>query len=260
MMKRDRSAWLEGRKARCAVPAPRIPRPWRLVLLGAPGIGKGTQAELLCQHLGTCHLSTGEVFRAAKCLAEGERSEALTAALDFMRRGELVPDDTVVAMVAERVRCLRCDGGFLLDGFPRTVAQAEALAGLLAAQGLALDGVLSYELPIEKVVERIGGRRTCSACGAIFHLSARPPRAAGICDACGAALYQRDDDRPEAIRVRLRAYDQSTAPLTSFYRGQGLLRPVQVGDTPDETLQRTLTVLNGAVMPAAAVSGCETRT
>src|SRR5690349_19945277 len=116
--KRDRTSWLRGGDARCAVLPQRQARIYRMVLLGAPGVGKGTQAELLCERLGTCHLSTGDIFRAAKCLAEGERSPALEAALDYMRRGELVPDETVLSMVRERVRCLRCQGGFLLDGFP----------------------------------------------------------------------------------------------------------------------------------------------
>ena len=135
-------------------------------MLGAPGVGKGTQAELLCANLGACHLSTGDIFRAAKALDPGERTPALTAALDYMRRGDLVPDETVLALVAERVGCLRCEGGFLLDGFPRTVAQAEALEKLLAGEHLALDAVLSYELPLEQVVSRLSGRRTCPNCKA----------------------------------------------------------------------------------------------
>ena len=131
-VKNDRAAWLKGGSALCSItPPPSSAKTWRLVLLGAPGVGKGTQAQLLSERLGACHLSTGDVFRAAKCLADGERSPALDRALGFMRRGELVPDDIVLDMVGERVGCLRCGGGFLLDGFPRTVAQAEALEKLL---------------------------------------------------------------------------------------------------------------------------------
>src|SRR5512133_2693103 len=139
--KTDRKAWIRAGTAQCE-PRPvaqKLPR--RLILLGAPGVGKGTQAELLCEKLGACHLSTGDIFRAAKALDPAERTPALTAALDYMRRGDLVPDETVLALVAERIGCLRCEGGFLLDGFPRTVAQAEALEKLLQSQKLKLDAV-----------------------------------------------------------------------------------------------------------------------
>ena len=136
-------------------------RPWRLVLLGAPGVGKGTQAELLRDHLGACPLSTGDVFRAAKTLPESDRSPAMVAALEHMSKGELVPDATVLEMVRERKACLCCPGGFLLDGFPRTVAQAEALAGLLVEVGVKLDAVVNFRLPIDEIVSRLSGRRTC---------------------------------------------------------------------------------------------------
>ncbi len=215
----------------------------RLVLLGAPGVGKGTQAELLAAKLGACQLSTGDIFRAAKSLDPAERSPALTAAIGHMQRGQLVPDDTVVDLVAERVACLRCEGGFLLDGFPRTVAQAEALAELLKRNNLKLDAVLSYELPIQKVVARIAGRRTCPSCKAVFHVEARPPKLPGICDHCGATLYQREDDRPEAIRVRMEAYQTSTAPLAAYYRKKGLLVPVLAEGAPEEIFERTLKAL-----------------
>src|SRR5579859_228440 len=147
---RDRKAWLQGPAVRCNLPSEPVDQPRRLVLLGAPGVGKGTQAEMLSAKLGACHLSTGDIFRAAKAMSACERSLALSAALQFMRRGELVPDETVLALVSERVNCLKCEGGFLLDGFPRTVAQAEALEQLLKKNGLRLDGVISYDLPIER--------------------------------------------------------------------------------------------------------------
>jgi adenylate kinase len=167
----------------------------------------------------------------------------MSGALEYMRRGELVPDAIVLEVVRERMDCLRCGGGFLLDGFPRTVAQAEALQSLLKEQHLALDGVLSYELPIEDVVARISGRRTCAKCKAIFHLTAMPPKVPGVCDVCGGALTQREDDRPESVRVRLVVYEKSTAPLTEFYRKLGLLLPVAVGEFPDVTFARTMAVL-----------------
>jgi adenylate kinase len=240
---RDRAAWLKGPLSQCEVMPKTVERPWRLVLLGAPGVGKGTQAELLSQRLGACHLSTGDVFRAAKCLGEGERSPAMSVALEYMKRGELVPDGTVLEMVRERANCLSCRGGFLLDGFPRTVAQAQALQTLLQERDLALDGVLSYELPIDEVVARLGGRRTCGKCKAIFHLTGRPPKVEGVCDFCGGALTQREDDRPESVRVRLAAYEKSTAPLVDFYHRLGLLRPVTAGESPEITFERTMRVL-----------------
>lgn len=244
MATHDRTAWLQGGSARCKTQPRQQPQPHRLVLLGAPGIGKGTQAELLCEGLGTCHLSTGDVFRAAKSLKEGERTPALESALEYMRRGELVPDSIVLDMVRERVRCLTCPGGFLLDGFPRTVAQAKALEGILKEQKVSLDAVLSYELPIERVVARLSGRRTCAGCKAVFHVTARPSKVEGVCDHCGGKLYQREDDRPEAIRVRMKAYEKSTAPLIDYYQRQGLLISISAEGTPEEIYQRSVTALN----------------
>jgi len=240
---RDRTAWLKGGRHGCKERPAKLPLPCRLVLLGAPGVGKGTQAELLCQKLGACHLSTGDIFRAAKSLEACERSATMTAALEYMRRGELVPDETVLALVEERSGCLRCEGGFLLDGFPRTVAQAEALERLLARKKTKLDAVLSYELPLEQVVTRLSGRRTCASCKAVFHVEARPPQVEGICDHCGGKLYQREDDRPESIRVRMAAYEKSTTPLTEFYENRGLLVRISAEGSPEEIFERTLGAL-----------------
>jgi adenylate kinase len=242
-LKRDRKAWLRGGAAQCEPPPTAQQLPRRLVLLGAPGVGKGTQAELLCANLGTCQLSTGDIFRAAKALDASERTPALTAALDYMRRGDLVPDETVLALVTERVACLRCKGGFLLDGFPRTVAQAEALEKLMASEKLKLDAVLSYDLPLDKVVSRLSGRRTCPGCKAVFHVEARPPKVAGVCDHCGGKLYQREDDRPESIRVRMEAYEKSTAPLADFYRQRNLLLSIVAEGSPEDIFKRTLDAL-----------------
>jgi adenylate kinase len=242
-LKRDRSSWIKGPTFSCAVPPAKTQRPLRLVLLGAPGVGKGTQAELLAAGTGACHLSTGDIFRAAKTLDPCDRTSALSAALDFMKRGELVPDQTVLALVAERVGCLRCEGGFLLDGFPRTVAQAEALENLLKGQRMGLDAVLSYELPLEKIVARLSGRRTCPKCKAVYHTEALPPKVAGICDHCGSELYQREDDRPESIRVRMEAYERSTAPLAEFYRKRNLLVPIIAEGTPEQIFARSMEAL-----------------
>jgi len=240
----DRTAWLEGGNACCTTPPHQTNRPYRLLLLGAPGVGKGTQAELLCERLGTCHLSTGDVFRVAKCDASGELSPAMQEALTYMKRGDLVPDRTVLEMIRERARCLRCTGGFLLDGFPRTLTQAEALTTILDAENIRLDNVLNYELPIEKIVERLSGRRTCTGCKAVFHITARPPKVENKCDHCGHALYRRDDDRPEAILVRMKVYQESTKPLLDYYAQRGLLLTIMAEGTPEETCERTMERLN----------------
>lgn len=168
----------------------------------------------------------------------------MKSALDYMRRGELVPDSTVWEMVRERSGCLRCGGGFLLDGFPRTVAQASLLMELMEREGLTLTAVVNYELPVNEIVARLSGRRTCEKCKAVFHLTERPPKAEGICDRCGGGLYQREDDRPESIKVRLEAYERSTAPVVEFYQRLGLLLPVSATGSPEAICERTLEALN----------------
>lgn len=243
--KNDRAAWLKAGSAQCSIaPNPR-PSPPRLILLGAPGVGKGTQAELLCAGLGVCQLSTGDVFRAAKCSCDSERTPAINDALGYMQRGDLVPDETVLNLIRERARCLRCRGGFLLDGFPRTVPQAGALDALLAREEIRLDAVLNYSLPIATIVNRLGGRRTCAACKAVFHVSTRPPRVPDVCDHCGGALLQREDDRPEAVRVRMDAYERSTKPLIDYYAGRGLVRTISAEGAPEHIYERTLAILKG---------------
>jgi adenylate kinase len=246
----NRVAWFQGG----AVPCEPMPydRPFRLVLFGPPGVGKGTQAELLTQVLGTCHLSTGDVFRAGQCA--GEHSPALKEALDAMRRGELVRDDLVVALVCERARCLRCRGGFLLDGFPRTIAQAKALDGLLAEVGVSLDAVLDYELPTEEIVARLSGRRTCPRCKAVFHVTTRPPVTPGVCDHCSGELVQREDDQSTLVRVRMQTYEASTRPVTEYYAQTGKLVRIQASGTPKEILERTLAALSPG--QAAPHGGC----
>lgn len=240
----DRAAWLKGGTACCSVPPSPLRQPYRLILLGPPGVGKGTQAELICERLGTCQLSTGDVFRTAKSACDCERTPALAEALDFMRSGKLVPDTTVLGIVRERAGCLECGGGFLLDGFPRTVAQAEALAGLFAEHHVAPQAVINYELPIDQIVSRLSGRRTCKNCKAVFHVSTRPPKQDGVCDHCGSELMQREDDRPEAVRVRMEAYERSTSPLIDYYRRRGLLVSVNAEGAPEEIFQRTLAALD----------------
>lgn len=242
--KNDRAAWLRGARAECSISPHRQPYPQRLVLLGAPGVGKGTQAELLSARLGACHLSTGDIFRAAKTLSECERTPAMMSALEYMRHGNLVPDNTVLNILIERSRCLRCGGGFLLDGFPRTVTQAVALHNCLKENDIQLGAVVSYELPLEQIVSRLSGRRTCPTCKAVYHIETRPPKVQGVCDGCGAALYQREDDRPESVRVRMDEYQKSTAPLADFYLRHQLLVSVSAEGTPEEIFSRTMDALN----------------
>lgn len=239
----NRAAWFRPGDPTCQ-PQP-LPQDhaYRLVLLGPPGVGKGTQAELLVQALGACHLSTGDVLRAAQSLAECERSPALSAALDTMQRGELVSDETVIDMIGERVGCVRCRGGFLLDGFPRTVAQAEALDALLMAQHITLDAVISFELPLEEIVARLSGRRTCAHCKAVYHIMSRRSTVEGVCDTCNGPLVQRDDDRPASVRVRMAAYERCTMPLLDYYAQRERLLAVSAEGTPEAILERTLTGL-----------------
>lgn len=240
---KDRLAWLQGPSARCNdVPDGDHP-PYRIVLLGAPGVGKGTQADLLSQRLGACHLSTGDIFRAAGNCPECDQTPAMKEALAYMRRGELVPDVTVWGMVRERIACLQCSGGFILDGFPRTLGQAKSLRGLMDTQGLSLTAVVNYELPIAEIVARLAGRRTCEKCKAVYHLTQRPPKVTDRCDRCDGKLFQREDDRPESVKVRMETYEQSTAPLIDFYRKSGLLLRVAATGTPDEICQKTVAEL-----------------
>jgi len=242
----DRTAWIKGGENLCRTSAARPARPYRLVLLGAPGVGKGTQAELLSAQLGACALSTGDVFRAAKAAGDCGVSDAMRTALEAMRRGELVSDETVLALVVERARCLRCGGGFLLDGFPRTIAQADALLKLLAVNQVKLDAVISYELPLKQIVTRLSGRQTCNQCKAVFHVVSRAPRREGICDHCGGQLVQREDDRPESICTRIAAYEANTRPLTEFFRVKNLLLTIEAYGSPEDIHDRTLKALGVA--------------
>lgn len=243
-MTRNCGAWLKGDSAPCEPQIQPGSRAWRLILLGPPGVGKGTNAGVLSERLGACQLSTGDVFRAAKTQSECDRTPAMTDAIGYMRRGELVPDETVLAVVRERSRCLTCGGGFLLDGFPRTVAQAEALQKTLADLGVKLDGAISYEFPVDVILSQIPGRRVCRRCGATYHLTNRPPKMVGVCDACGGPVIQRDDDKPEVAHIRLDAYEKSTAPLIKYYRKLGLLIPIDGEGGVEPTFKRTIAALN----------------
>lgn len=215
-------------------------------------MGKGTQAGLLRERLGLCHLSTGDVFRNAGSRPESAQTPAIKEVLAYMRRGELVPDSTVLEIVRERTSCLRCPAGFILDGFPRTVAQAKSLKQLIEEERLVLTAVINYNLPFSEIVQRLSGRRTCSRCRAVYHLTERPPIVADHCDLCQARLFQRDDDQPESIRVRLETYDRSTVPLIDFYQKLDLLVPVSATGTPEQIYSRTVSALSlNAVRPSA---------
>jgi adenylate kinase len=241
--KLNRSGWTKGTSAGYKPRFRERRSCWRLVLLGPPGVGKGTQSQLLKQRLGTCHLSTGDLFRAACSRTACNPSPAMTEAINYMRRGELVPDSTVWDMVRERGECLRCRVGFLLDGFPRTLAQAEQLQSFLEDSMLPLSAVVEYRMPVEEIVQRLSGRRVCESCNAVFHISSRPPKAEGVCDNCGGRLYQRPDDCPASISVRMEAYARSTAPLIEYYGNLGLLASIDASGTADQVFARTMGAL-----------------
>jgi len=197
----------------------------RIVLLGGPGSGKGTQAKKLIDKLGVPQISTGDIFRGA--LKEG--TPMGLKAKTYMDKGELVPDDVVIGVVEERLTKPDLDKGYMLDGFPRTLAQAEALDKILQAQGKNIDHAILVDVPDEELVGRLSGRRTCknSDCGRMYHVMFNLPKVEGKCDACGSDLYQRDDDQEVTIRERLGVYNRQTAPLIDFYEKKSLLRRVQ---------------------------------
>lgn len=191
----------------------------QLILLGPPGAGKGTQAKMLTERFGIPQIATGDILRSAVQAGTdlGRQAKA------FMDAGSLVPDEVVIGIVRERLQEDDCHNGFILDGFPRTVAQADALQGTLMALGKQLDRVVSLTVDADELVERLTGRRTCRQCGRGFHIKFDRPQMADRCDACGGELYQRDDDREDTIRKRLGVYDQQTSPLIEYYQREGLL-------------------------------------
>jgi adenylate kinase len=202
----------------------------RIVMIGPPGAGKGTQAKLLQARYQIPQISTGDMLRDAE-----RRGTALgRVASHYMSEGRLVPDDVVIGIVDDRLRGADCLPGFILDGFPRTVAQAQALDRLLAAGGHELDGVLWIQVPDEEIVRRLSGRLMCRECGAPFHREFDPPREAGRCDRCRGALYQRDDDQPDRIATRLQVLAREIAPVTDYYRATGLLAEIPgLGSQPE---------------------------
>jgi adenylate kinase len=198
----------------------------KIILLGPPGAGKGTIAKALMQHDGSVQISTGDILRAAVAAGTelGKQAEAA------MKAGDLVTDELIMGIMEERLQEEDCQQGYLLDGFPRTIPQAEALKALLAKLGEKLNCALELDIPREVIIDRLTTRRTCTNCGEIYNVKSKPPRVEGVCDVCGSEIVQRDDETEEAIENRLQVYKEQTAPLVGFYRDEGLLVSVPASD------------------------------
>ena len=208
-----------------------------LILLGAPGAGKGTQAELLTKKLGIPAISTGNMLREAM----RNETEVGQKAKNYMDNGLLVPDDVIIGIVGERVAQPDCANGFILDGFPRTVSQAEALDKM----GVQIDKVVEINVPDEKITARMSGRRVCEGCGNSYHIEYKPTKVEGVCDACGAKVVQRIDDKPETVKARLATYHEKTAPLKDYYAAKGKLVTVEGQEEIAETSKLTLAAIKG---------------
>ncbi|UCF31223.1 MAG: adenylate kinase [bacterium] len=212
-----------------------------IILLGPPGAGKGTQAKFMVDKWEIPQISTGDILRGA--VRDG--TPLGLEAKGFMDRGELVPDRVVIGIIAERLREDDAQRGFILDGFPRTIPQAEALEEILTELGRNIDHVVSIDVDDEELVRRLTGRRMCKGCGESFHMVFNPPRTEGVCDSCRGELYQRDDDNEETIRQRLKVYNDQTSPLIDFYRGLGKLREINGTRTPPEIFSDIVSTLSG---------------
>jgi adenylate kinase len=214
-----------------------------LILLGGPGAGKGTQAKKLIDKYHIPQISTGDILRAA--VKEG--TPMGKKAKEFMDAGKLVPDEVVIGIVEDRLKQPDCQKGFILDGFPRTVPQAQALDAALSKMGSRLDHVVSIDVDEEALVERLTGRRTCKnvPCGQMFHIKFTPPKKAGVCDKCGTELYQRDDDNETTVRSRLATYNQATKPLIDYYSTKGLVRPIAGVGGIDDIFNKITGILGG---------------
>jgi adenylate kinase len=211
----------------------------RLVLVGPPGAGKGTQAKYIGQHFDIPAISTGDIFRANLAAKTPLGLEAK----GYMDKGDLVPDKVTIGIVRDRLAKEDTEPGFLLDGFPRTLPQAEALDEMLEELGIPLDVVLELKADEDEVVRRLSGRRTCRKCGHVWHTEFDPPEQEGVCDICGGELFQRDDDKPETIRRRLQVYNDQTAPLVGYYRDKGLLRTIGAEGRVDDVTRRAIDAL-----------------
>ncbi|MGD9852511.1 MAG: adenylate kinase [Nitrospirales bacterium] len=212
----------------------------RLIFLGPPGVGKGTQAEFVAKKFDIPKLSTGDLLRDSV----QKKTVLGIEAKGFMDRGELVPDEVVIGLVRERLKTAECRQGFLLDGFPRTVPQADQLGLLLKSSGDSLDRVVYFTLPKDEIVKRISGRRSCPQCKAVYHIQAIPPRKDSICDVCGADLIQRNDDKPETIESRLAVYHEQTAPLIEYYKAKNVLSELEGSGAVNDVQRRLLALLS----------------
>lgn len=213
----------------------------RIVLLGAPGAGKGTQAKKLIEKYGIPQISTGDLLRAAVAAGTQLGKEAKS----YMDKGELVPDSVVLGMVEERLKQDDCKKGYILDGFPRNTAQAEALDKMLGSLNMPLDAALSVDVPFEDLMKRLTGRRTCKSCGQMYNVYFSPPKKEGVCDKCGGELFQRDDDKEETIKKRLEVYSAQTAPLIDYYKKKGILKTVAGVGSIDDIFKNVCAVLEG---------------
>lgn len=210
-----------------------------IVLLGPPGAGKGTQAQVISHEMNLAHISSGDLFRENL----KNQTELGKLAQGFMNRGELVPDDVTIAMVHDRLQRSDCQDGALLDGFPRTPAQADALADMLGSMGQKVDSVPYISVPSEELIERLSGRWTCPSCGKVYHEKYNPPKTPGICDVDGTKLIQRDDDKAETVERRIRVYAEQTTPLIEYYRQKDLLVEVDGKKSIDEVSKEILTAI-----------------
>ena len=211
----------------------------KIIMLGAPGAGKGTQAKKIAEKYGIPHISTGDIFRAN--IKNG--TELGKKAKTYMDQGLLVPDELVVDLVVDRVQQSDCQKGYVLDGFPRTIPQAESLTEALEKRGEKMDFAVDVDVPDEAIVTRMGGRRACLKCGATYHIEFNPPKAEGLCDACQDKLVLRDDDKPETVQKRLTVYHDQTQPLIDYYKGQGILVTVDGTKELNQVFQDIVAVL-----------------
>lgn len=211
----------------------------KIIMLGAPGAGKGTQAKMLAEKYGIPHISTGDIFRAN--IKQG--TELGKKAKEYMDQGLLVPDELVVDLVVDRVGHQDCVKGYILDGFPRTIPQAEALDAALSAQHEEIDYAVDVEVPDENIIRRMAGRRACATCGATYHIVYNPTKEEGICDTCGEALILREDDQPETVKKRLDVYHKQTQPLIDYYNGKGKLAEVDGAIPMDEVFEAIIKIL-----------------
>ncbi|HPD00419.1 MAG TPA: adenylate kinase [Acetivibrio sp.] len=212
----------------------------RMILLGAPGAGKGTQAVILSERFNIPHISTGDIFRSNI----KNNTELGKKAKEYIDKGLLVPDELTIDIVRDRINKSDCSDGFILDGFPRTIQQAQALDIILKDMGIELDCVLNINVSDDKIIKRLSGRRVCQ-CGKTYHVKNNPPKQEGVCDSCNGKLFQRDDDREETVIQRLETYHQQTEPLIGYYKNCGKLITVEGQDSIDDTTKEVLDALNG---------------